>query len=80
MREPAAEKEKEREPAKDGHLSPNYEAEEGGRMTTHGRGAGLLQLRSLVSDLLLQSSSARPSRPHHVCHSKLHQRMLHRAP
>ena len=77
-RERAAEKEKEREPAKDGPSSPKREAEEGGRKTMHGRGAGLLQIRSLMSDLFPQSSSARPSRPHHARRSKLHQRSLYR--
>jgi len=56
--EHAAEKEKEeKEPAKDGASSSKREC--GGRRTTHGREAGLLQLRSLASYLLLQSSSAR---------------------
>ena len=59
-RERAAEKEKEKVPAKDGPSSPKREAEEEERKTTDGCGAGL------VSDLLLQSSSARPSRPYHA--------------
>ena len=52
----------------------------GGRKRLHGRGTGLLQLCSLVSDLLPQSLSARPSRPHHARRSKLCQQRIHRVP
>ena len=51
----------------------------GGVRTAHGRGAGLLQLRSLASYLLLRSSRARPSRPHHARPRKLPQQTLYRA-
>jgi len=54
----------------------------GGRRRAHGRGAGLPHLRGLrlASYLLLRSSSARPSRPHHVRRSKPRQQTLSRAP
>jgi len=45
---------------------------------THRHEAGLLQLRSLASYLLLQSPSAKPSRPHHVRRSKLRQHTPYR--
>ena len=52
----------------------------GGGRTVHEREAGLLQLRSLTSYLLLQSSNARPSRTHHVHRSGLPQQTLYRVP
>jgi len=81
-RERAAEKEKqkEKEPAKDGPSSPKREG--GGRRKDDdddGNGARLLQLRNLVSYLLLQSSIARPSRPRHARRSELRQWTLCRA-
>ena len=48
--------------------------------TMHGRRADLLQLRILASYLPLRSSSARPSRPHHVGRSRLLQHMLYWVP
>ena len=78
-KEKGKEREKEKEPAKNG-TSSSKRAGVGGRRRTHGRGAGLLQLRSLASYLFLQSSSARPSRPHHARRSNLRQQTLYRAP
>jgi len=46
----------------------------------HGHRAGLLQLRILTSYLLLRSSSARPSGPHHARRSKLRQQTLYGVP
>ena len=47
-------------------LAQRERAVVGGGWTTHRHGAGLLQLRSLTSHLLLRSSSASPSGPSHV--------------
>ena len=78
-KEKEKEREKEKEPAKDG-TSSSKRAGLAGRRRTHGRGAGLLQLRSMVSYLFLQSSSVRPSRPQHARRSNLRQQTLYRAP
>jgi hypothetical protein len=44
-----------------------------------GRGTGLLQLHSLASYLLIQSSSVWPTRPYHARRSKLQQQTPDRA-
>ena len=51
-----------------------------GRKRLYGRGTGLLQLRSLVSDPLQQSFSVRPSRLHQAHRSKLYQQRIYRVP
>jgi hypothetical protein len=58
-RERAAEKEEEEEGNSRMMVPLARRRAVGGRKRLHGRGTGLLQLRSLVSDLLLESFSAR---------------------